>query len=70
MRSTQISMIKEIIRLKFELNLSTHAIAKSVGCSKSYHANILIICRIHDLTYDSLANIMIMNYNNYFSLRN
>lgn len=70
MRSTQISMIKEIIRLKFEFNLSTRAIARSVGCSKSSVANILRICRIHELNYDPLGNTMIMNYNNYFFLRN
>lgn len=60
MRSTQISMIKEIIRLKFEFNLSTRAIARSVGCSKSSVANILRICRIHELNYDSIAK-----YNDY-----
>ncbi|MGD6730462.1 MAG: hypothetical protein ACPKMZ_05260 [Pleomorphochaeta sp.] len=55
MRSTQISMIKEIIRLKFEFNLSTRAIARSVRCSKSSVANILRICKIHELNYDSIA---------------
>ncbi|MGD1823581.1 MAG: hypothetical protein ACPKM0_12575 [Pleomorphochaeta sp.] len=48
-------MIKEIIRLKFEFNLSTRLIARSVGCTKSSIAIILRICRIHEFNYDSIA---------------
>ncbi|MGD6729797.1 MAG: hypothetical protein ACPKMZ_01880 [Pleomorphochaeta sp.] len=58
MKSSLISMIKEIIRLKFEFNLSTHEIARRVEFSKSSVANILKICRIHELNYDSIAEAL------------
>jgi len=55
MKSTQISMIKEIIRLIFEFNLSTREIAISIGCTKSTIVNILRICKFPELNYNSIA---------------